>query len=128
VIDLQALMDGMGAQMQRERASSTQMTLGEVIARLEEMHPAANIYGLVNPDSYRGYYCDLAFAPINAYQRADQALKTCRGCMGKVFQGYKGGSYVMGELTPVWISNYGDCGKKLMAIGDDGMLEVEDDE
>lgn len=128
MIDLQALMDGIGAKSPWERASSTQMTLGEVIARLEEMHPAANIYGLVNPDSYRGYYCDLAFTPITAYQRAEEALKICRGCMGKVFQGYKGGDYVMGALTSVWISDYGTCGKKLMAIGDDGILELADDE
>lgn len=58
MIDLQALMDGLGAKSQRERAG-TQMTLGQVIARLEEMNPASDIYGLVSPESYRSIKCTI---------------------------------------------------------------------
>jgi hypothetical protein len=45
-----------------------------------------------------------------------------------VFMGYKGGDFVMGALTPVWVANYGSCGQKLMAIRPDGTLETAENE
>ena len=59
---------------------------------------------------------------------ASVVLAMCKGAMGEVFQGYKGGDYQMGRNTPVWIANYGDVGKKIMAIRDDGMLELATDD
>jgi hypothetical protein len=29
--------------------------------------------------------------------------------IGKTYTGYKGGEYVMGKVTPVWVANYGNC-------------------
>lgn len=120
---VQALIDGMSAQWMRERSES-QMTLGKLIKRLEELPPETPV-GIGNPHSYRGYYSDLAFDP--AISTAAEALARCRAAMGEVFQGYKGGDFQMGSLTPVWIAHYGDCGKKIVAVADDGTLELRED-
>ena len=126
MIDLQALMNGMSQQWKRERAA-TQMTLGKLIAALEKLPPDAEIDGLWRPISYRGYYEDLAFQPKEGRVRAGDLLTECRASMGKVFEGYKGGDFVMGELTPVWVAEYGCTGRKLIAINQDGTLETSED-
>lgn len=48
--------------------------------------------------------------------------------MGKAAEGYKVGLYVMGELTPVWVADYGCCGVKLIALYADGKIEIDDDD
>lgn len=126
-MNLQAFVDGMSAQWQRER-SETQMTLGGLIAALEAMPPDSDVFGMVEPHSYRGYYCDLAFAPTDDKVKAGALLIECKAAMGQVFIGYKGGDFVMGARTPVWIAHYGTTGQKLMAIRQDGQIEVADDE
>lgn len=123
---IQAMVDGMNAAWMRER-SETQMTLGKLIARLEEMPADTLIDGMCDEHSYRGYYSDLAFELCGTKVKASDLLATCRNAMGQVFEGYKGGDFVMGALTPVWIAPYGCCGKKLMAIRDDGSLETAED-
>ena len=40
---------------------------------------------------------------------------------------YKGGDFVMGALTPMWVAHYGCTGKKLMALNADGTIETADD-
>lgn len=125
-MDLQDLIDGAAARNQRERAGS-QTTLGKLIEILESMPDDKMIGGICSPHSYRGYYCDLAFERGEKATVAD-TLKMCREAMGQVFQGYKGGDYVMGALTPVWISNYGDCGKKIMGLLDDGVFLLAADD
>jgi len=46
--------------------------------------------------------------------------------MGKVYEGYKGGDYVMGANTPLWIGEYGSAGGiKLIAIHSDGSMKTE---
>ena len=127
MINLQDLVDGMNARMLRERAA-TQMTLGMMIAVLEKMPPETEIDGLGKAISYRGYYSDLAFQPQAEKVKAGDLLAQCRDAMGQVFEGYKGGDYVMGALTPVWVADYGCCGRKIMAINPDGTLETADDE
>lgn len=124
---MQSLMDGMSAQWQKERAE-TQMTLGKMIAALEKLAEDDEIEGICEPHSYRGYYSDLAFEPIEGKMKVSDALAMCRGAMGQVFTGYKGGDFVMGALTPVWMASYGCCGKKIMTINDDGTFEQEEDE
>lgn len=124
---LQALVNGLSAEWQRERAG-TQMTLGQLIETLESMPDGTVVEGLGELDSYRGYYCDLAFEPLPSKKPASEILDVCREAMGKVFTGYKGGDYVMGALTPVWVANYGDTGMRLMGIDADGKLELATDE
>jgi len=126
--NLQALIDGMSADWQRERAG-TQMTLGDLIKKLENTPGDTKITGLGELDSYRGYYCDLAFVPTSETRTASDVLDACRSAMGKVFTGYKGGDFVMGELTPLWVADYGCTGMKLTGINtDEDVLELAIDE
>ncbi len=127
MLNMQALVDGMSAQLQRERAA-TQLTLGALIAELEKMPADAQVANLRDPDSYRGYYSDLYFERHDGTRPAAELLAECKAAMGQVFTGYKGGDFVMGALTPLWIATYGCCGQKLMAIRKDGTLELADDE
>ena len=126
---MQALCDAMTAEWKRERAA-TQMTLGTLIASLEKLPPDSLVRGLGHAHSYRGYYSDLAFEPQAVSITAAALLEQCRAAMGRVFEGYKGGDYVMGETTPVWIAHYGTTcdAKKLIALNADGSFETRDDD
>ena len=123
----QALIDGLKAQWQRERAES-QMTLGKLIAALESMPPDSHVDGIDSPHSYRGYYSDLAFEPRHEKTTVSELLQTCRDTMGQVFEGYKGGDFVMGALTPLWVANYGCTGMRIMGLSTSGALETATDE
>ena len=125
--DLQAWMDGMKSQWQKERAA-TQLTLGEMIDFLKTLPGDAEIEGLGKLDSYRGYYSDLAFSPTKDKRKVEELLEVCQSVMGQVFTGYKGGDYVMGALTPLWVASYGNCGDKLLAINPDGTLLLGEDD
>lgn len=125
-IDLQNLFDGMTAQLQRERAD-TQMTLGKLIAALESMPETTTVANLRNLHSYRGYYVDLAFEHDGGVRPAKDLLRDCKAAMGQVFQGYKGGDFVMGALTPIWQANYGQTGERIIAVYEDGRIETEKD-
>ena len=118
---LQAMVDGWSQQWQKDRAES-QMTLGQLIEALKDLPPDRLVVGFGRPDSYRGYYCDLSFEPAEAQQGSAELLAICEGCMGRVFQGYKGGDYVMGELTPLWFAEYGETGDRLMGLNIDNEL------
>jgi len=124
---LQAMVDGMSEQWKRERAE-TQMTLGKLISSLEAMSEGSEVANLNGAHSYRGYYSDLAFEQDEGLRSSAELLVECKAAMGKVFSGYKGGDYVMGELTPVWIADYGCCGQKLMSIHPDGLIETAEDD
>lgn len=126
-MSIQAFIDGMNAQMQRER-SKTQMTLGQIIEALEGIPADAQVANLRGPHSYRGYYDDLAFKRSEGTRYASDLLADCKAAMGKAFEGYKGGRYVMGEMTPVWIADYGCCGVKLIALRAGGDIDVDYDD
>jgi len=126
-MNLQALMDGMSAQWQRERAE-TQMTLGELIEALEAMPADAQVANLRDAHSYRGYYIDLAFVRNDDTRPAAELLAECKAAMGQVFMGYKGGDFVMGARTPVWCAHYGSCGEKLIALREGGGIDTATDE
>lgn len=126
-MNMQHLIDGMNAAYQAERSQS-QMTLGKLIARLKELPQEMKVPGLSAPHSYRGYYNDLAFTIPNDPASIGEILATAKGCMGEVFTGYKGGDFQMGRNTPIWLSNYGCCGQKIMGITDDGKLELAVDD
>lgn len=123
--ELQAMIDGMAQHNQRERAQD-QMTLGDMIERLEEMDPEVMVGLEEGGHSYRGYYIDFAFG--SGSTKVHKLLQSCNDAMGEVFGGYKGGDYVMGKLTPVWVAGYGDCGSKLMGINDDGTVATKEDD
>lgn len=122
-MNIQALID----QWQRERAE-TQMTLGKLIDALEAMPDGAEVANINSAHSYRGYYSDLAFEREEGSRPAADLLAECKEAMGKVFCGYKGGDFVMGALTPVWVASYGCCGLKLMALHAGGAMETAEDD
>jgi hypothetical protein len=124
---LQAAFDGMSAQWQKERAAS-QMTLGRMIDTLSQMPIGARVANLSAAHSYRGYYCDLAFEQGEGTRPALDLLTDCRAAMGEVFTGYKGGDFLMGRTTPVWVADYGCCGVKLVALGANGEMETSADD
>lgn len=124
---IQAMVDGMSAAWQKER-SATQMTLGKMISALEAMITDKQVQRLGHLHSYRGYYSDLAFEVKPGTMNAQDLTGLCREAMGKVYEGYKGGDYMMGESTPMWIAEYGCCGDKLMGFAPDGSLLTQADD
>lgn len=119
------------AEMAAERSAS-QMTLGELIVRLRSLPGEMKLYGIeANPDSYRGYYSDLAFppaAPGDPTITVAELLGVCLDAVGRTFDGYKGGEFTMTKTTPLWLAHYGNCGPKIMALNDDGTFETQEDE
>ena len=94
------------------------MTLGELIERLEALPEdmlLAEGFGI--PDSYRGTYSELAFAPC-ANVRVYEMLKHAKSAVGATFTGYKGGEYLMTLDTPCHIAEYGCYG------GDEDALTI----
>jgi hypothetical protein len=127
MFDFQAMLDGMSVQWQKERAD-TQMTLGELITALEQS-PDLEVTNIGRPHSYRGYYCDLAFRPgeVEGTRPASELLAECYKVMGRTLPGYKGGDFLMGESTPIWISDYGGTGVKIMGLNADGTFNIAED-
>lgn len=115
------IMKGLSEQWAEER-SRTQLTLGQLIARLAELPPDSPVTNLQNPHSYRGYYRDLAFEQVSGTRPAGELLAECRAAMGQVFQGYKGGDFAMTALTPLWVAHYGDCGLRIMSMTPEGSV------
>lgn len=122
---LQALIDQANRE-DEEKRSMSQMTLGGLIKTLESLGEET-VPAFGHPHSYRGYYSDLAFERTEGTLPASEALGFARSAMGKVFEGYKGGDYQMGERTPVWFAKYGSCGVKITGFVD-GEFLTEDDE
>lgn len=113
---IQAMVNSMNA-AEQEKRSRSQMTLGDMIKALETMPPDMKVDGFDNPHSYRGYYCDLAFERLSDRRiTAAFTLALLKDTMGRIFHGYKGGEYMMGESTPVWFAEWGSCGEKIMEV------------
>ncbi len=113
--NMQALIDGWAIERQRIRAKKM-MTLGKLIGRLKQMpqdRPIVFDFDLsmspLSLMSYRGYYCDLSVdrSEPGSVVTVESFLEICKDAMGRVFTGYKGGEFLMGENTPIWISEYG---------------------
>lgn len=91
-------------------------SLKQLIERLEKEDPDKVVpLGLGSPHSYRGYYEDLEFTP-KPNVTVGEMLVTARNCIGEAFTGYKGGEFVMGEYSTVWLGHYGSADGQ--SIGD----------
>lgn len=86
MFDMQKLVDAMGDAARAER-SNYHLTLGAAIAKLEAMDAALPV--ICSDDtssapgyamSYRGYYSDLAFAPVPATD-VGAFLATCKNAL-----------------------------------------------
>lgn len=116
---VQAMFDGLSAAWQKERAAE-QMTLGSLITALRELPNGTEVQKFDGIGSYRGYYCDIALEPGSGMMPVADLLALCESAMGRVYEGYKGGDFLMGESTPIWIAEYGCLGEKIMTVNDDG--------
>ena len=115
-MDIQKLVDTMG-DASRNTRSDYHLTLGGLIEALEKFSPdVVVVCGDVPTDhpgdamSYRGYYSDLAFEPVNTPVTCGELLQECKRVAGETLQGYKGGDFLMGADTPLWIAEYGGSG------------------
>ncbi len=83
------------------------MTLDELIQFLEAMPGEMRVdNGLGEAHSYRGWYDCLAFEPCGSRTVAE-ILSDAPAARGQTFRGYKGGEYLMGGNTPVFIAMWG---------------------
>lgn len=130
-------------QRNRTFASSAQLTLGQIIEKLEK---CGLTYGKDNKpkqvdydfgtaipttlDSWRGSYSELALGyKLSGYDNNDEhftqttaetLLSELKSAIGKEFTGWKGGEFTMDEDTPVWVANSGNSGNT-------GIIDVVDD-
>lgn len=141
-MDMQTLLNNsMVARRKESLSKSEQLTLGEIILKLEpivekqleriqnEEEEATVWYDFeyLHPtsiDSWRGSYSELALNYENEETKPMTVtlfLKMLKETIGKEFTGYKGGEFVMSKHTPVWVANYGNSGNT-------GVLDILDKE
>lgn len=129
-MDLQTYLDNATTAAREERMkTSNQLTLGELILKLEPIVEAqkkkkkddqANIYFdfadtfPTHLHSWRGSYAELAIGfGGGTYSSDDKAMtvidfyKILKEAIGKTYIGWKGGDFVMGKNTPLWVSDDG---------------------
>lgn len=140
-------MDMIQQYLKRQRdksfATSAQLTLGQIIEKLEncgftygqknEPKEVCYDFGTAIPttlNSWRGSYSELALGyKLSGYDNkeehfaqttAEELLTELKSAIGKEFTGWKGGEFIMDEDTPVWVANGGDSGNT-------GIIDVVDD-
>lgn len=129
-MDIQALVNAMNKAGREERAGY-HITLGQLIKITGGLDDDVLVKfdiggGPTHPHSYRGYYTDLAFAQGEPVAALGLLLALKEECPDKIFFGYKGGDYVMGENTPLWVAEYGSCGRAIIDFGtEDGALVLK---
>lgn len=116
---IQELCDALSNAM-RDTRKRYHLTLGQLIEQLQRCDPDMSVRFDVSGrpglfDSYRGYYADLSIAPTRNQVTVQTLLSEAVRALGATFTGYKGGEYVMGADTPLWMAEYGDCGRAVIA-------------
>ena len=94
------------------------MQLIELIDTLKLLPSDLNMkrpYG--SPHSYRGYYQELALEPSEGCQTVGDLIDLLIGCLGKTYEGYKGGDFSMNDYSDVYIAYYGSCGAGVKLVG-----------
>ena len=92
------------------------MNVKELIKGLEKYEDKNVSFDFLNyqPDkltSWRGSYDQLCIEPIEwdgEFKKVSDLIKELWECVGKEFEGYKGGHFIMGEHTEVWVDKYGE--------------------
>lgn len=87
------------------------MFLKDLIEWLEEQPLNTKVpVGFGSPHSFRGYYTDLAFVPMEN-TTVGQMLAAAKSAVGAVYFGWKGGEYTMHEYTRCWLAEEGCDGE-----------------
>lgn len=143
-MDLQTFLDNaVTAARQKTLASSDQLTLGEMILKLEPIiakqkevierheHEATVVFDFeylypIGIDSWRGSYAELAlsFDSDGGEMSITAFMKMLKECIGKTFTGYKGWDFVMSKHTPIWVANYSNAGSTAVIEIVDNSYEV----
>lgn len=136
-MDLQSILtNAVQAKRSEDMKTSSQLTLGELILKLEAVKdkklPIVFDGGKYKPtglDSWRGSYCELAieYGKENKYT-VQSFLKELKKTIGKTFTGYKGGDFLMGKTTPIWVANYGEGSgfKKKKDKNDQAVIDIKE--
>lgn len=113
------------------------MNIGQILKQLDTLIDANNnltIEGVSREFcSYRGYYQHLAMAESVGRQMAAVAFyNVLSNQLGKTFQGYKGGDYVMEEDCLLFVAEYGKTGQQVggVAVNDEGityLVQLDED-
>jgi len=92
------------------------MTLRELIDYLENvpLDQVASI-GFHNPHSYRGMYDCLAFEPTENVT-AKSMLTSAIEALDTSYTGWKGGEFMMGQYTDVYLAEEGNQGEGIGPI------------
>lgn len=117
-MDIQKLFDIVGDASRLTR-SHYHLTLGSAIKWLSDAPPDAPVLfdtGEVpgRPQSYRGHYSDLSLVPDGDLDTVGKLLAALTKANGDTFIGYKGGNFLMGDDTPLWVANYGCTGRAII--------------
>lgn len=139
-MDFQKMIDNVvKAQRAEEMKTSEQLTLGELIAKLEpivekQKDKKKEDEAIVSFDfeyafptgfsSWRGSYAEIAiefdfvgygfgdYTPKDKKEpTVSEFLSLAKSVLGKTYTGWKGGDFVMGKTTPVWVANPGNSGE-----------------
>lgn len=98
------------------------MELGDLIKALETVDPALAVpHGFGSPHSYRGFYDELAFEPVDN-TTAGAMLEAARSAVGHTYGGWKGGEFTMKEWTDCWLAVEGCSGEMISAVMLQAML------
>lgn len=85
------------------------MYLSEIVERLKKEDPERIVpLGWDDAYSWRGDYAELAVRPAKNVAIGTM-LRVLQEAIGKTFEGYKGGSYRMGEYSDVYMDKWGEC-------------------
>ena len=109
--------NAMKARRAETMLNSEQLTLGEFILKLEAIKNKNLFVVFDDPkyyplgfDSWRGNYDELMLEYESGISKTlcKDLLKKAIETKGRTFSGYKGGDYIMGKSTPIWVAQYGD--------------------
>ena len=135
-MDIQQILDNaVKAERHEKLKTSTQLTLGELILKLEPLSRTFVAYDKSIKDkrirfdfastfptglsSWRGSYSELAiewdcsgydtsFSKDSSPMTLSSFIDLLKSAIGKEFTGWKGGEFTMGKNTPLWVSNPGN--------------------
>ena len=117
-MDIQKIFDNeIEAKRAEEMKTSKQLMLSELIMKLEAVEykgvPVVfddGVWWPVDLDSWRGSYRELALSYANDEDKWSVAcvLSILKAAVGETFEGYKGGDFLMGKNTPIWVADYGN--------------------
>lgn len=104
------------------------MRLEDLIKNLEALDPDKKVkHGFGSPHSDRGDYCNLAFKPLEE-TTVGEMLKHAKSALGKIFEGYKGGHFLMDTYTKCHIGEWGRCGEEITGADFRNWMREDDED